>query len=160
VVIILKKLSYRSYWFFGIAFFIFILDIISKQLVLKNKVVTTHHFVDITLTQNTGTLFSLLHSASWSNILFIVISILALIVILVAVFVRKERLLLIPLAFLTGGILGNLLDRFLYSAVIDWINFHFWPIFNIADSAIVCGVFLAIIFIIRQELFEKRKIVV
>lgn len=157
---ILKKVSHRSYWFFGIVFFIFIMDIISKQLVLTNKVSTTNHLVDITLTQNTGTLFSLLHSASWSNILFITISFIALIVIFVAVYVKKEILLLIPLAFLTGGILGNLLDRLLYSAVVDWINFHFWPIFNIADSAIVCGVLLAIIFIIRQELFEKRKLVV
>lgn len=54
-----------------------------------------------------------------------------------------------PLALILSGAWGNLLDAFLYGQVIDMIHFVFWgydyPIFNIADSAICIGIFLAVI---------------
>lgn len=47
------------------------------------------------------------------------------------------------LGLLVGGALGNLVDRILEGAVIDFIDFRIWPVFNVADSAIVIGVILA-----------------
>jgi signal peptidase II len=41
-----------------------------------------------------------------------------------------------------GGALGNLIDRLRFGKVTDFIDFHFWPIFNVADTAIVIGVIL------------------
>ena len=61
-------------------------------------------------------------------------------------------------AALTGGILGNLIDRIRLGHVIDFLDF-FWkqshfPAFNIADSAICCGVFL---FILTQWLHDRKE---
>ena len=62
-------------------------------------------------------------------------------------FQKEHKELSWPLALIAGGILGNLLDRIIYGAVFDFINFHFWPVFNLADTFIVCGVILAIFII-------------
>jgi signal peptidase II len=43
-------------------------------------------------------------------------------------------------ALLLGGAIGNLIDRSLYGYVVDFIDFHFWPVFNLADSAITVGI--------------------
>lgn len=43
------------------------------------------------------------------------------------------------LALQLGGALGNLIDRLLLGYVVDFFNFHIWPVFNIADTSIVCG---------------------
>ena len=65
----------------------------------------------------------------------------------------------IALGLLLGGTIGNLIDRIFLGHVIDFIDFGFWPAFNIADSAIS----IAIILILYQELkpiiskFKRRK---
>jgi signal peptidase II len=60
------------------------------------------------------------------------------------------------LGLLLGGVLGNLTDRlfrspgFLKGEVIDWLELTRWPVFNLADSAIVIAAFLAIVLTIRN----------
>ena len=53
------------------------------------------------------------------------------------------------LGFVVGGALGNVIDRFLHGAVVDFLDFHaagyHWPAFNVADSAITIGVVILII---------------
>jgi signal peptidase II len=44
------------------------------------------------------------------------------------------------LGLIMGGTLGNGYDRIVHGTVTDFINFHFWPVFNVADSAISIGV--------------------
>jgi signal peptidase II len=44
------------------------------------------------------------------------------------------------LGLILGGSLGNGFDRLVFGTVTDFINFHFWPVFNVADSAISLGV--------------------
>ncbi|HPM42982.1 MAG TPA: signal peptidase II, partial [Candidatus Omnitrophota bacterium] len=46
---------------------------------------------------------------------------------------------LASLSLITGGALGNLIDRVIYGHVIDFLDFHIWPVFNVADSAITIG---------------------
>jgi signal peptidase II len=57
-----------------------------------------------------------------------------------------DRLLGLALGAVIGGALGNVLDRIFYGKVADFLDFHLygwhWPAFNLADSAIVCGVAL------------------
>ncbi len=48
-----------------------------------------------------------------------------------------------------GGALGNLIDRLRVGAVIDYLDFHIWPVFNLADAAVVIGAGLAILALIR-----------
>ena len=50
-----------------------------------------------------------------------------------------------------GGIAGNLVDRIAFGRVTDFLDFHYWPVFNIADSALVLGV----IFYAWQTMREK-----
>lgn len=45
-------------------------------------------------------------------------------------------------ALILGGAIGNLIDRSLYGYVVDFVDFHWWPVFNVADSAITIGITL------------------
>jgi signal peptidase II len=71
---------------------------------------------------------------------------------------RGRRLWLrIALALQLGGALGNLLDRLRYGAVVDFLDFHVdaidfhWPVFNVADSAIVIGVGILLVCLTTQQ---------
>ena len=61
----------------------------------------------------------------------------------------------VTLGLLLGGAAGNLTDRLLRSPgvfrgeVVDWIQLPHWPVFNVADSCIVCGGFLAVVLAAR-----------
>jgi|LSQX01.2.fsa_nt_gb signal peptidase II len=56
------------------------------------------------------------------------------------------------LSLLLGGAGGNLVDRIRIEAVVDFIDFHFWPVFNVSDIAIVAGALLIVYYLTRQEL--------
>ena len=49
---------------------------------------------------------------------------------------------ILAMGLVSGGTLGNLIDRFNLGYVVDFLDFHYWPAFNIADSAIVIGAIL------------------
>ena len=51
----------------------------------------------------------------------------------------------IALALVSGGAIGNLIDRLRVGAVIDYIDLHVWPVFNLADMAVVTGAALLIV---------------
>ena len=61
---------------------------------------------------------------------------------------QNDKLLCVALSLILGGALGNVLDRLMYGAVVDFIDLHYanwhWPAFNIADSAICIGAALII----------------
>lgn len=74
---------------------------------------------------------------------------------------EKEPLYAIPLGFLLGGILGNMIDRIFFAqGVVDFIRIEYWPAFNVADSAISCSVVFLVIFEFiraRRSAAEKKK---
>ena len=59
--------------------------------------------------------------------------------------VSSSRLLRFAIGLQLGGALGNLLDRLISGAVVDFIDFGWWPIFNVADSSIVVGMTLLVV---------------
>jgi len=72
--------------------------------------------------------------------------------------IRRERLSSrLSLALILGGAIGNLIDRFAYGRVIDFIDIGVgdtrWPVFNIADSGVTIGMIILISFV----LFEREK---
>jgi signal peptidase II len=95
-----------------------------------------------------------------NNLFFIVLSCVAFVFVF-ALLVRRrsrDRLRDISLALLLAGIMGNLTDRFLHGAVIDFVLVdlhvpfaHPWPAFNVADSCIFIAVFCFIIHSFRQN---------
>lgn len=68
----------------------------------------------------------------------------------------QKRWLSLALTLIIGGALGNLFDRINYGKVIDFIQLHiahfYWPVFNIADSAICIGAFMLIL-----DAFKRKK---
>jgi len=106
-------------------------------------------FFNLTLVHNPGAAFSFLADAGgWQRLFFIGLSTLVSLVLVVWIWrlPRTARLLGIALVLVLGGALGNLVDRVAYGYVIDFVDLHaggwHWPAFNIADSAISCGVIL------------------
>jgi signal peptidase II len=119
--------------------------------------------LNMTLMYNEGAAFSFLANAGgWQRWLFAAIALVmtgALVVWLLRL-KTEERAMAAGLALVAGGAVGNLIDRVLTGRVVDYIDayvasYH-WPAFNIADSAIVCGVCLLLLISFRGELSQKR----
>jgi signal peptidase II len=98
-------------------------------------------WIDLTYATNTGAAFGVLADR---GILFLIIGIVVLgVVIAYWRFLPRQRpLLRISLGLQLGGAMGNLIDRVRIGHVVDFIQVQQWPVFNVADSAIVCGVAL------------------
>ncbi|WP_308194852.1 MULTISPECIES: signal peptidase II [unclassified Frankia] len=104
--------------------------------------------LDLRLTRNPGAAFSL---AGGATVLFSLVAVAVVVVIVRTARTLKSTPWAVVLGLLLGGALGNLSDRVfrapapLRGHVVDWIHLHHWPVFNIADSAIVIGGILAVI---------------
>ena len=107
---------------------------------------------NLTLQYNTGAAFSFLSDAGgWQRWFFTVISTVVSIALIIWIYRLKDReqLLAIALTFILGGAIGNLWDRVLLGHVVDFISVHwqqhYFPAFNLADSAITLGAILMIL---------------
>jgi signal peptidase II len=116
-------------------------------------------FFNLTLAYNTGAAFSFLDSApGWQIWFFGVIALVvsATLLIWLKRLPRQQWWLSIALACIIGGALGNLWDRVSYGHVIDFIQLHaysfYWPVFNIADSAICLGAMMLVL----EALFKRK----
>ncbi|MDR2690566.1 MAG: signal peptidase II [Azoarcus sp.] len=131
------------------------LDQTSKLAVLDglargDRIMVTSFF-DLVLTFNTGAAFSFLAEHSgWQRWFFTVFAVIVsgwLVALMVQH--RHERILVTGFAFVIGGALGNVIDRLIHGAVVDFLYFHAgrhgWPAFNLADSAITLGVVLMLL---------------
>lgn len=138
--------------FWSIVIIVFLLDRITKLLILNyiplNSSIAIFSFFSLTHVLNTGTAFGLLKNAQWFFLIF-ASAVSAFIIVKYQTFQPKIQLLS---ALVLAGALGNLFDRLFYGAVIDFINFSFWPAFNIADSAIS----IAVVLLLYCE--SKRKV--
>lgn len=90
--------------------------------------------------QNSGIAFGMMdgHPA----LILAVSSVIVLLLVGVAVAMRNNSRLCLPMALLVAGSAGNLIDRAANGSVTDFLHFQFWPAFNLADSFIVAGVAL------------------
>jgi len=116
-------------------------------------------FFYLTYVENTGAAWGIL---SGNRYFLIIIAILAIYAI-VKYFLLDINITKIEFAaygLILGGIIGNLIDRILYGFVIDYAEFRFgsyqFPVFNIADSAIVVGTGLVIFHLIRNAVKQRR----
>lgn len=110
-------------------------------------------FFDLTFVLNTGVAFGFMAGASGflRTALLAGTALLALGVIIAFIVKTRaeERLFLTGLSLITGGAVGNLIDRIRLGAVIDFLDFfigsYHWPAFNLADSGITAGVGLILL---------------
>jgi len=145
---------------------VFLIDLLSKNKIIsifKDGVVEkiyVNEYLDFILVFNTGISYGLF-SGGGDFQKWILISLSILIIIFLLNFIRNESSIVskLSISFIIGGALGNVLDRFTYGAVVDFISLHArgfsWYIFNIADMFIVVGV---ILFILSQFILSKNNV--
>jgi signal peptidase II len=131
---------------------ILIVDQGTKQLadssLARGESVNVFFGLDLTNTRNNGVAFGALGNAG--EVVAILIG-LALVLLLGYFALNAARpWLWLPVGLLLGGALGNLVDRARGGGVIDFIDPAFWPVFNMADVAIVVGVF-ALLYVVERQ---------
>jgi signal peptidase II len=154
--------SRERWWLFAVTGLVLILDILSKEIIRNNLPIYTYwapfpaleQFFRFTHTSNTGVAFGLFQNA---NVIFAIFA--SIVSIGIIYFNQKldagNVLLRIALGLQLGGALGNLIDRILFGSVTDFLDFGPWPIFNIADTAVVAGVLLMGFVVLQEERNEK-----
>jgi len=107
-------------------------------------------FFDLVLVYNRGVSFGIFGGApSWATAALIIFALLLSAALCIWMWRADSVLLGTALGFVVGGAIGNVIDRFLHGAVVDFLDFYVagyhWPAFNVADSAITIGVAFLII---------------
>ncbi len=138
---------------------IVVLDRISKQWIVTNIFLNDGFpvikgFFNIVYVRNFGGAFSILQHKKY---LFMVMGIAVPVLLIYFLKDKFSRLsYLIAASMIVGGAIGNLIDRFCFGYVIDFLQFGRFPVFNVADSFITVGVtFLAVLMIIDD--FSQKK---
>ena len=121
---------------------------------LRTRTIHVIWTLQFNLTRNTGAAFSL--SGGRGPL----IGVLALVVVGVLLWQGSSvstRLGAVALGLVLGGALGNLIDRalrgnggFLHGAVVDFVDFQWWPVFNVADTGVVIGAILLVAVTVLQ----------
>jgi len=146
-------------------------DQITKLLVhtrfqLHESIAVIPNYFNITYVRNFGAAFGILAQTppAFREVFFLAMPPFACLLVLYIIWGLKETQTLqtIALSFVFGGAIGNYLDRVKYKYVVDFIDFHYhnkqtWPAFNIADVAIVGGVFALIYFIFIERKAEENS---
>jgi signal peptidase II len=131
---------------FGVAGLIWTFDRLTKvwverSLMGRPPITIIPGVLDLRFTTNPGGAFSLGQTTPW---IFVAASVLVSIAIVATSLRHTNVVPAIALGLILGGALGNLTDRIvrgpgLAGQVVDFVDFHLWPVFNAADSAIVVG---------------------
>ena len=116
----------------------------------------------LTYVQNTGAGFSFtLGSPDFNRLAFSVVNLVVAVVLVWMVVHAKQTLPAICYSLIIGGAIGNLADRLILGGVTDFVDadfpdfiMHRWPVFNVADSAIVVGITL---FVVYTLFFERKQ---
>ena len=141
-----------------ISAFIFFLDqliklLISSFLHLNESLTIITNIFNITYLENSGAAWSILNGHLSLLIVFSVIALFIIIYYMKKFVLNKRNIIAFGLIY--GGLLGNLFDRLFHGYVIDYFDFKIfnykYPVFNIADTALVIGIFLIIIAIFKGE---------
>lgn len=146
---------------------VLVLDIATKLLVqrtlrLYDPVPIVGDYIRLTYLFNPGAAFGL-HLGAYSRVLFGVLGVVAVVVLWL--FFRTtpawDRLRLLAIALVTGGAIGNLIDRVRdVRGVVDFLDVGIgtlrWPVFNVADIAISIGAILLAVSLWREEQVQAR----
>ena len=147
---------------FSVIIFIFLIDRISKLLIISSPETYEQYGISVTsylnfnLIWNEGIAFGLFSFDEKLYYNFLTIFICLITVIIIWLMFRSSGFEKLSYMIIIGGSLGNIFDRIFYSAVPDFIDIHInnfhWFIFNVADIFITIG----IIFLICFEIFGKK----
>jgi signal peptidase II len=149
-----------QYWrtLYGVAWFVWVLDLATKLWAVstlsdRSKIKVIGDFLQLTLVRNPGAAFSVAEGATVFLTLFGFL-------VMAVIFYYSTRITSrgwsVVLGLAMGGILGNLVDRIFREPgvfrghVIDWLQIPNWPVFNIADTAIVAAAAISMILSLRN----------
>ena len=140
--------------FYGLTGLVVLLDQLTKYFALtrlsENSVPLIPDIFHLTLVRNTGVAFGFMNEHA--SLLFAVITVS---LVFLFVFANRAHQANLPerwaLSLIVGGAIGNWIDRLRFGAVIDFLDFRIWPVFNIADTAITIGVFIYLLSLFRSE---------
>ncbi len=141
-------------------------DQLTKLLILRNfELYESREIIpglfNLVYVTNTGAAFSMLADVDspWRQYFFLTVGVIACsgLTFYYHRFASRQRVNAVALGLITGGALGNLIDRLRFGAVVDFLDVHLaghhWPAFNVADSAICVG---AVLFLIVSFLEERK----
>ncbi len=154
-----------AFLLFGAAAVVVAVDQLTKALVVSNlREGEPRRVIDGVLSwslqRNPGSAFGLFRHVP---VLFTILAALIAVAIVVRAPRVRDRLTGVALGLVLGGAVGNLVDRvarppgLFRGHVIDFIDFHWWPVFNLADSAVVIGAALLLISSYRAERRGKAR---
>ena len=139
-------------WYLAITAVVIVLDQITKSWVAAvlrdgGDIVLIRGFLNLSYTENPGIAFGMLNDG---NVKWLLVGISVVAIAVVIFYLMRtgayNRLLLVALSLLAGGITGNLIDRIRMGRVIDFIEVYYktshFPVFNVADTAITIGAML------------------
>lgn len=133
---------------------VLILDQISKTLALKylkpiNSIPIIKDILHLTYVENRGAAFGILQN---QKLFFIIITIVVLgFIWFYTYYNRLNKIMIFGFSLIAGGAIGNLIDRIRLGFVVDYFHVLNFPVFNIADSAVVVGTILVGIFILKHN---------
>ena len=134
--------------------------IITINLALYDNIIVIKNFFNITHILNPGGAFGFFATSSPVVRKFIFLFASSIVALMILWFYKKSAGKFIffscGLALIFGGAVGNLIDRFLYGKVVDFLDFYIgswhWPAFNIADSAISIGMAILVYHILFKKM--------
>jgi len=125
-------------------------------------------FFRLTYVTNTGAAFSMsFGDGLFNKVFFLVVPLVAVVILLFLMYKDKQGgLMQVGYALILGGAIGNYIDRLAYGSVVDFLDFDFfdiiierWPVFNVADSAIVVAFILLLVEVMILEPLKSKRVV-
>ncbi|SFB19228.1 signal peptidase II . Aspartic peptidase. MEROPS family A08 [Lentibacillus halodurans] len=153
------------YLYYILALLVIAIDQLTKWVIVKTmelgeQLTVIGNFFHLTSHRNSGAAWGILQGQMG---FFYIITIIVMIGVIYFMqkYAKENKLAAIALSLILGGAIGNFIDRLFRKEVVDFFDFtifgYDYPIFNIADSALVAGVILVIIVTIIDERKEKRQ---
>jgi len=142
------------YFGLAIAGLVIVVDQVSKIIVLSAlgpfQGVSVTPFLNLVVVLNTGISFGLFASeGELARYLLVALALIVSIILMRWLASSTNRFVCAALGMIIGGAFGNVIDRLVHKAVVDFLDFHLygwhWPAFNVADSAITIGVALFVL---------------
>ena len=140
--------------YIGFAIFVILFDQASKLFIqykmkIGESIPVIKGIFHITYIENPRTSFGLFEYNTSFFVIAALVSVILVILIYKKIIFKKDPFMYIPLTLVLGGAVGNLIDRVrIDGRVIDFIDFRIWPVFNFADTAIVCGMLILLVHIL------------
>jgi len=151
--------------YYLIALFVILLDQVTKWVIVRymelgDSIEIISGFLYITSHRNRGAAWGILQGQMW---FFYIVTV--IVVVMLVLYIQRlkphQRLFGIALSLMLGGAIGNFIDRIFRKEVVDFIDTYIFsynfPIFNIADSALVIGVGFIFILTIFEGKLEKEN---